>query len=94
MYSVGTTRGYHIGKFLIRHKSSGKYMHPYGGSKVPGNNTPMVIYPGYHEACYFHFFPVKDYPGYGVIRQASSDRYIHPLGGSTNPGNNNQIVYY
>ena len=94
MFSVDWRKGTKLGKFLIRHRASGKYMHPHGGSKHAGNNTKMVLYNGYHAACYFYWFPVKEYPGYGIIRQATSAKFLHPYGGSDRPGNNTPIVYY
>jgi hypothetical protein len=35
---------------LIKHYSSGKFIHPEGGSSTPGDDTRLVIYTGNHYA--------------------------------------------
>ena len=73
----------------IKHTSSGKYVHPYGGSLQPADNTPLVFYTGHHAACLFRFDECEDY-----IVHESSNKIWHPLGGSENPADNTVVVLH
>ena len=65
----------------IRH-SSGKYVHPKGGSQNPGDDTNLVLYNGKHSACLMCFDEMND-----RITQKGSNRIWYPRGGSSNPVN-------
>ena len=73
----------------IKHVTSGKYIHPLGGSQNPSENTPLVLYRGYHDACLFKFDLKNDY-----IIHKTSGKIWHPYGGSANPGNNVGVVLH
>lgn len=81
-----------MARFVIKHKSSGKFFHPYMGKANPDNNTQLVLYEGTHERMHF-FFDVVDAP-WGYIRHATSGKIIHPYGGSMNPGNQTDLVLH
>ena len=78
----------------IVHRSSGKLVHPLGGSPYPSDDTPLVVYEGgFHERrLLFQFVPHGD--GYGYIKHVPSGKYIHPLGGSQHPPNDTPLVLY
>ncbi len=80
--------------FLIQHVTSGKYVHPHGGRTDAGDETELVLYDGYSDACWWVYVPVSDKPGFGVIRHKTSGRYIHPHGGSFTPGAGTGVVLY
>ena len=73
----------------IRHVSSGKYVHPMGGSLQPADDTLLVFHRGKHAACLFKFDMDYDY-----IIQQSSNKIWHPKGGKRHPPNNNLVVLH
>eukprot|EP01084_Bolivina_argentea_P214173 363650_1 len=78
-------------KGVIKHVSSGKYIHPKGGSANPGNNTEIVIHDGTNNWQKRLLF---EYTSEGYIKHVSSGKYIHPRGGSANPGNDTKLVIH
>lgn len=54
--------------FLIRHVSSGNYLHPLDGSLVPKDLMELVIDEGYHPGTWYTYIPVTDYPGFGLLK--------------------------
>ncbi|XP_072043958.1 galactose-binding lectin-like [Amphiura filiformis] len=78
--------------FLIKHSSSGKFFHPYGGQSNPGNNTTVVLHPDRHDRMHWTFEPVEGHWGY--IKHVTSGKVIHPYGGSLTPGNNTKLVLH
>ena len=78
--------------FLIKHKSSGKFIHPEGGSANPSDNTRLVVHDGIHDRMHFEFEPV-DGP-FGYIRHCASGKAIHPKNGELRPGNNTDLVIH
>ena len=80
----------------IFHQSSGKLVHPKGGSPNPGNDTRLVVNsaknnPGRLQV---RFVPVQGYGHFGYIEHVSSGKIVHPSGGSLDPGNDTQLVYH
>lgn len=72
----------------LKQVTSGKYVHPLGGSQNPCDNTALVFHSGKHGACLFGFGTD------GNIYQYSSGKTWHPLGGSTCPGDNTVLVLH
>jgi len=76
------------GMGLIKHHTSGKYLHPKGGSAYPGDSTNVVIHSGNHYATSW------------TINQASGTighvggKIWHPLGGSVSPGDTTPVVIH
>ncbi|VDI16754.1 Hypothetical predicted protein [Mytilus galloprovincialis] len=81
-----------MARFVIKHKSSGKFFHPYMGHTNPANNTQIVLYAGTHERMHFTFDLVDGQWGY--IRHVTSGKIMHPYGGSMYPGNNTDLVLH
>ena len=81
-------------QFLIKHKSSGKFIHPEGGSANPADNTRLVIDPSIHERMYFEFEEVKDEGHFGYIRHVASGKAIHPKNGDIQPSDNTDLVLH
>ena len=46
---------------LLQHVSSGQYVHPFGGSVHPHDDTLVVLHPNFHYACLFKFDSQNDY---------------------------------
>ena len=80
-------------KFLIRHWSSGKYVHPLGGKAQPAQDTRLVLYDGWHAACTFRLVPCPDTDWY-YIQHVSSGKFVHTYGGKLDPTENCQMVIY
>lgn len=78
--------------FVIKHFTSGKFIHPLGGSTQPDNETRVVVYEGYHDACWFTWIPLHGMPGMGLIKHYSSGKFLQPLGGEAEPYDNTEIV--
>ena len=70
----------------IEHVSSGKFVHPYGGSLNPGNDTKLVYHSDRHAAALFAF----DEEDERIMHR--DGKIWHPLGGSPNPGNDTPCV--
>ncbi|XP_052819462.1 galactose-binding lectin-like [Mya arenaria] len=78
--------------FLIKHRSSGKFLHPHGGKGDPKNQTSIVLHSDIHDRMHWRFRKELDYWGY--IEHVASGKCIHPKGGSLTPGNNNSLVLH
>ena len=80
----------------IIHRSSGKLIHPLGGSANPADNTRLVTYIGGLKQTRLQLQIEKDpsQNGYGYIRHVPSGKYIHPLGGSLKPADNTLLVFH
>ena len=72
----------------IEHVSSGKVVHPSGGSLKPGNNTQLVYHSGRHAGALFAF----DDENERIIHR--DGKIWHPKGGSPNPGNDTVVVLH
>ena len=70
----------------IEHVSSGKIVHPKGGSLNPPNQTHLVLCSGRHAGCLFGFNEAD----IGILHKCG--RYWHPLGGKPNPENDTSVV--
>nr|3WMU_A Chain A, Lectin [Mytilus galloprovincialis]3WMU_B Chain B, Lectin [Mytilus galloprovincialis]3WMV_A Chain A, Lectin [Mytilus galloprovincialis]3WMV_B Chain B, Lectin [Mytilus galloprovincialis] len=84
--------GSHMATFLIKHKASGKFLHPKGGSSNPANDTNLVLHSDIHERMYFQFDVVDERWGY--IKHAASGKIVHPLGGKADPPNETKLVLH
>ena len=73
----------------IRHVTGGRYVHPFGGSLQPANNTALVLYSGKHIGGLFKFDQARRF-----IIQMSSQMIWIPLGGSTNPDEGTEVVLH
>lgn len=80
----------------IFHRSSGKLVHPSGGSSNPSNDTNLVVYGGKDspDRLRVKFVPVEGFGHFGYIKHVSSDKIVHPKGGSLTPGNDTELVYH
>ncbi|XP_069136200.1 galactose-binding lectin-like isoform X2 [Argopecten irradians] len=78
--------------FVIKHRTSGKFIHPLGGSRNPCENTAVVLHQDVHDRMYFAFDRTCN--GYGYIRHVASGKCIHPYGGSTDPCNETGLVLH
>lgn len=67
--------------FLIRHKSSGKYVHPYYSDVEIPNNDELVLYHGFQDHIHMTFDIVENEWGY--IRHVESGKVFHPYYGLT-----------
>ena len=72
----------------IEHVSSGKIVHPKGGSLDPGNDTRLVYHSDRHSGALFGF----DEEGCEI--KHIGGKIWHPQGGSPNPGNNTTCVLH
>ena len=72
----------------IEHVSSGKIVHPSGGSLDPGNDTDLVYHSDRHSGALFGF----DEEGYEI--KHIGGKIWHPKGGSPNPGNDTTCVLH
>ena len=72
----------------IEHVSSGKIIHPKGGSVDPGNNTCLVFHENRHNGALFEF-DLNDYE----IKHTGK-KIWHPNGGSANPKNDTVCVLH
>ena len=80
----------------IFHRSSGKLVHPLGGSSQPSDDTVLVIHGAKSNPARLQvrFVPVEGFGHFGYIEQVSSGKIVHPLGGSLSPGDNTSVVYH
>lgn len=78
--------------FVLKHASGGKFVHPDGGKRNPGNTTTLVLHSDLHERMVFGFVPVEKEWGY--IEHKTSKKIIHPECGSVNPGNGTILVLH
>ena len=72
----------------IEHVSSGKIVHPKGGSLNPDDNTHLVFHSGRHAGCLFGFDEANN------LILHKSGKYWHPRGGSPSPGNDTPVVVH
>jgi hypothetical protein len=78
--------------FLIKHRSSGKYFHPFGGNANPDNDTAIVLNGDVHKNMYWTFEQIDDRWGY--IKHVSSGKIIHPKGCTFSPGNETGLLLH
>ena len=80
----------------IFHRSSGKLVHPLGGSSDPSDDTNLVVYSGNDSPnrLQVQFVPANGFGHFGYIKHVSSGKFVHPKGGSLNPGNDTNLVYH
>ena len=68
--SLSYCTGRHV---LIKHTSSGKYVHPFRGSAKPPNDNPVVLHSGYHANATWVFKAAAS-SGFYYIEHATSGR--------------------
>ena len=80
----------------IFHRSSGKLVHPLGGSPQPSNGTPLVIHSAKNDPARLQvrFVVVEGFGHFGYIEHVSSRKIVHPKGGSLTPGNGTSLLYH
>merc|ERR1739840_93818 len=78
--------------FVIKHKSSGLFVHVLNNSVT--NSAPLVFNKTVHDRCIFTFEVSEDDDEYGYIQHVASGKYVHPYGGSENPQNECPLVIY
>ena len=80
----------------IIHQPTRKLIHPKGGSRNPGNDTPLVLHSDRDDPARLQvrFVPVQDHKPFGYIEHVPSGKIIHPAGGKANPGDNTPLVYH
>ena len=80
----------------IYHSSSGKLVHPYGGSANPIDNTELVLHSDKDNPSRLQMrFVAEQREGhFGYIEHVSSGKIVHPSGGSLNPGENTKLVLH
>ncbi|XP_033740282.1 lectin-like [Pecten maximus] len=76
--------------FVIKHQTSGKFIHPQGGSLTPCDETALVLHQDVHSGMHFAFDATCN--GYGYIRHVGSGKCIHPKGGASTPCNETELV--
>jgi len=72
----------------IEHVSSGKIVHPSGGSVIPTDDTELVLHSGRHAGALFGF----DEDNTFILHK--SGKLWHPYGGSGNPPNDTILVLH
>ena len=72
----------------IEHVSSGKIVHPSGGSVNPTDNTELVLRSGRHAGALFGF----DESNATILHK--SGKLWHPYGGVGNPSNDTTLVLH
>ena len=79
----------------IFHRSSGKIVHPHGGSSQPSNGTELVLHSAKDSPARLQvqFVPVEGFGHFGYIKHVKSGKIVHPQGGSLTPGNDTKLVY-
>ena len=83
--------------YLI-HWSTGKLIHPEGGSSNPRDGAPLLVHSGGEKGgetrLQVRFIPVPEAGHFGYIEHVPSKKIIHPLGGSLFPENGTDVVYH
>ncbi|XP_041359615.1 lectin-like [Gigantopelta aegis] len=74
-------------KAMIRHRTSGLYVHPFEGSDSPSENTRLVLHGDIH--C-FRF--IAEECEYGYIEHVSSRMVVHPFRGKQTPIEETELV--
>ena len=72
----------------IEHVSSGKIVHPEGGSLDPGNATSLVLHSDRHAGALFGF----DEENLVILHKGG--KIWHPKGGKPGPGNDTPVVLH
>lgn len=72
----------------IKHVSSGKIIHPKGGSLTPGNYTKLLLHSDRHYGALFALDAANDH----VIHKGG--RFAHPDGGEPNPDNGTTVLLH
>ncbi|XP_052280331.1 uncharacterized protein LOC127878010 isoform X2 [Dreissena polymorpha] len=75
---------------VIKHLSSGRFIHPSGGLSNPGDGTNLDRHSAIHDRMHWRFVPVVDHWGY--IEHVASGKVVHPRGGSLTPGDHTDLV--
>ena len=79
----------------IFQRTSGKAIHPYGGSSNPRDDTGLVLYNGAGEwRLQLQFIPQPAYGHFGYIKHVASNKLVHPYGGSAYPGDDMSLVFH
>ncbi|XP_052820806.1 galactose-binding lectin-like [Mya arenaria] len=78
--------------FLIKHRSSGKFFHPYGGNSNPDDGTAVVLHSSIHERMHWRFCKVTNKWGY--IEHVASGKCIHPRSGHKTLENETGLVIH
>lgn len=80
----------------IYHSSSGKLVHPFGGSSNPNDNTELVLYDNKDDPSrlQMRFVPKRGEGHFGYIEHVSSGKVVHPLGGRLDPVENARLVLH
>ena len=81
--------------YLI-HWSSGKFVHPRGGSPWPDNGTKLAMTDdkNNHQRLQFRFQAVDGAGHYGYIVHVSTGRIIHPEDGHLHPRDNDDMILH
>ena len=74
----------------LMHASSGKCLHPLGGSSNPNNGTKLVVWPDCSNDSRIKYKWLSN----GAIQHVSSGKCLHPEGGSSNPTNGTRLVFW
>ena len=78
--------------FLIKHKSSGKFIHPKTGLADAENETALVAHEDIHRGMHWRFLPTEGI--YGYIQHVQSGKVIHPKGGDHLPKDDTALVLH
>ena len=78
--------------FMIKHKMSGKYIHPFKSNEWIPDDDHLVLYQGYQSHMYMTFDSIDDEWGY--IRHIDSGKIFHPQGGGMTPSDQTNVVLY
>ena len=73
----------------LLHVSSGKCVHPRGGSANPRNGTKAVLHDGCNQSR-LQF----ELTAAGSLRHVASGKCLHPFGGATNPSNGTKVIFH
>ncbi|WAR29326.1 LEC-like protein [Mya arenaria] len=78
--------------FLIKHRSSGRFLHVSTGKRAPSDDTEILFHGDIHDNMYWRFCKETDYWGY--IEHVNSGKVIHPHGGGRSPANGTKLVVH
>jgi hypothetical protein len=96
-YSGRWVGGVGVGDYVLQH-SSGKCVHPEGGSDTPDNSVKLVFRDGCdtnRNEFLFTPIPAGGLGGGGdYVLQHKSGKCVHPEGGSDTPDNGVKLVFY
>lgn len=74
--------------FVVKHLSSGKYIHVQDCSNE--DNTKLVLHDGTHDKMYFNF--ERQDGDWGYIIHTSSGKVVAPVTGDVKPEDNTELV--